>query len=228
MCSIVHAALFVRVQRAGFYRAMIDAALAQLPAPTNPGASLLDVGCGPGLLARRAAALGYSSAGIDQDAAMVRAARLLGGRSKATFSRGTAESVATGGERYAVVAASSLLAVVPDRDATCAALWSTVAPSRTLLIIEPSERMTVEAARTLAGSGRVGRDAGLLVTWARARAGRSVGTALFGGLQDVASVRHAPLLEGLVTASLVTQEPNPATGSASPFSGGLHRRSSID
>jgi SAM-dependent methyltransferase len=58
-----------------------DGIAADIAATAPPGASVLDVGCGPGHLARRLAALGFDVTGIDLDPAMIeRATARDGGR----------------------------------------------------------------------------------------------------------------------------------------------------
>jgi SAM-dependent methyltransferase len=58
-----------------------DGIAADIAATASPGASVLDVGCGPGHLTRRLAALGFDVTGIDLDPAMIeRATTHAGGR----------------------------------------------------------------------------------------------------------------------------------------------------
>lgn len=55
-----------------------DGIAADIAATASPGASVLDVGCGPGHLTRRLAALGFDATGIDLDPAMVERATARG------------------------------------------------------------------------------------------------------------------------------------------------------
>lgn len=57
-----------------------DGIAADIAATASPGASVLDVGCGPGHLTRRLAALGFGVTGIDLDPAMIERATARGGR----------------------------------------------------------------------------------------------------------------------------------------------------
>lgn len=70
--SAFSAALFSRLQAAEFYSALHQQAVELLP--RGEGRTWLDVGCGPGLVARCAAAHGYRARGVDTDPAMVRRA----------------------------------------------------------------------------------------------------------------------------------------------------------
>jgi SAM-dependent methyltransferase len=56
-----------------------DGIAADIAATAAPGASALDVGCGPGHLTRRLAALGFDVTGVDLDPAMIRRATAAGG-----------------------------------------------------------------------------------------------------------------------------------------------------
>jgi ubiquinone/menaquinone biosynthesis C-methylase UbiE len=67
--------LFSWLQGADFYRDLHRQAVACLP--HGAGSQWIDMGCGPGLVARLAAARGYAATGVDSSAGMVRAARLL-------------------------------------------------------------------------------------------------------------------------------------------------------
>jgi SAM-dependent methyltransferase len=59
-----------------FYDGIAD----DIAATASSGASVLDVGCGPGHLTRRLAALGFDATGIDLDPAMIERATARGGR----------------------------------------------------------------------------------------------------------------------------------------------------
>jgi 2-polyprenyl-3-methyl-5-hydroxy-6-metoxy-1,4-benzoquinol methylase len=72
---VIGATLFVWLQGAGFYRDVHQQAVDILP--QGNGKTWLDVGCGPGLVARQAAARGYDATGVDADGNMVRAAKRL-------------------------------------------------------------------------------------------------------------------------------------------------------
>ena len=201
--TVLAARFFTLVQGAGFYRRLLSDAVALLP--EGDGRTLLDAGCGPGLLTRLAAARGYEALGIDADPAMVATARRLARRerSAARFLHGRLGDPATIVPHADVVAAASLLAVVPDREATLEALWRCVRPGGILLIVEATERLTVSAARTLIAGGLPGPRRNLLTVWAAARQGSAVDPTIFDSLVD-AEQRSAPLLGGLASATLFT------------------------
>jgi ubiquinone/menaquinone biosynthesis C-methylase UbiE len=70
-----------------------DAALAIRLTGTEPGDRVVDIGCGPGAAARRAAKLGATVSGIDPAAVMLRTARLFPGRGDVRYLAGTAEDI---------------------------------------------------------------------------------------------------------------------------------------
>ena len=201
------ARFFARVQRAGFYEAHLQEALALLP--PGGGQSLLDAGCGPGLLSRLGARRGYRATGIDADPAMVEAARRIARRegSPAEFACLPAEAAADALGVFDVVAAASLLVVVPDPAAILAALWRSVAPGGSLLVVEAGEGMTVAAARGMIGSGLPGPGRPFLMLWAAARQGRTLDPRVIRALPDSARRIARPLLGGMATATLVRRLP---------------------
>jgi len=74
--GIAAGSAIVRLKRA--LRLNIDYSIRHLPAPSAPGAKLLDVGCGSGPFVALAAALGYRASGIDPDPKAVAAGRDAG------------------------------------------------------------------------------------------------------------------------------------------------------
>ena len=169
------------------------------------GGTLLDVGCGPGLLARLAASRGYQATGIDPDAAMVAAARRLARRegSPAEYLRLGLFEALEATPPAGVVAAASLLAVLPDRAAGLVALWRLVAPGGVLLVVEASSAMTVARANELIATGLPGPRPRMLRLWAQGRQGATVDPAIYNGLPDVDGWQVTELLGGLVEARLL-------------------------
>ena len=67
--SYFGAKLFVWLQGAEFYKSLHAEAIEKLPA--GEGKKWVDVGCGPGLIARFAATKGFDALGIDADSSMI-------------------------------------------------------------------------------------------------------------------------------------------------------------
>jgi SAM-dependent methyltransferase len=200
------ARLFTWIQGAAFYTDVHAEAVRLLP--RGDGRRWLDVGCGPGLVARLASERGYDALGIDRDPAMVRAARDLTQNERCRFEVGElGRGVA---ERHSahVVSAASLLIVLPDPRAGLVELWDCVSPGGTLLVVETTEQMTPERARSVAPHTRPGRRAALSL-WARARSGRALDPRLFDTIDARARGDHA-LLDGLVRAWTFEKQGQPA------------------
>src|SRR4051794_15437950 len=70
-----------------------DAALAITLTGTTAGDRMVDIGCGPGVAARRAAGLGATVTGVDPAAVMLRTARLFPSRNGVRYLRGSAEDI---------------------------------------------------------------------------------------------------------------------------------------
>lgn len=205
--SALGASFFRWVQGADFYidlhREAVDLALATTatPAPT-----WIDVGCGPGLVARLAADRGSLATGIDRDPAMIRAARRHPGTAR--FASGTADALAAGSAD--VVSAASLLYGASDPRSMVATLWAAVAPGGALLIVETTSLMTVDRAR--ARAQEVGpRRRQALTLWARARGGTAFDRTALDFIPSELRTT-SPLLHGLVEAIIVAKpraaEPN--------------------
>ena len=170
---MIGATLFTWLQGAEFYRSLHQQAVALVP--QGEGKTWLDVGCGPGLVARQAAVKGYNVTGVDADAHMVRAARRLAcwQGSSATFRQGDLASLA--GQQADVVSAASLLAVLDDQLAGVTVLWRSVRPGGYLLLIEPTEVMSpANADRLIRAGGLPRKRLRGLKLWAAAREGRAV------------------------------------------------------
>lgn len=195
--------LFTWLQEAEFYQRLHQEAVALLP--PGAGRQWLDVGCGPGLVARLAAARGYNTTGVDTDAHMIRAANRIAARkqSPATFSVGNVAELPA--QSADVVSAASLLAVLDDKRQGLDMLWRCVRPGGALLIIEPTDQMTSANAGRLIANGLSGRHIHGLRLWAAARQGRTIDPELYNSL-DAARLQTVPLLHGLVAAWVIQKK----------------------
>ncbi len=208
--SRLSARFFVQVQSAPFYRQLHERAVRLLPA--GAGKTWFDVGCGPGLVARLAAAHGYRATGFDIDPAMVGEARRIADRTHADFRVASVAQLAASGAGADVVSAASLLAVSGDREDTLRQLMSCVAPGGALLLVETTPRMTPRAAWVWLRKAGFGNGNWILLLWAWARRGRAAleeGVTMHGH-----RIEHADVFEGMVSAWLIRRE---AHGAGSVF-----------
>jgi ubiquinone/menaquinone biosynthesis C-methylase UbiE len=189
--------LFTWLQGADFYHDLHQRAVETLP--EGEGKQWIDIGCGPGLVARLAAARGYATTGIDTSGGMVKAARRLAKwhRSPAQFQQGDLGNLPEQGAD--VVSAASLLAVLDDKPEGLLSLWRGVRAGGHLLVIEPTPEMTPENAAKLIHSGLPGKRLRGLKLWAASRSGRAVESQLFQTL-DAADAQYHDLLGGVVGA----------------------------
>lgn len=192
--SRLGAGLFAWVQAAPAYADLHARAVALLP--EGRGRAWLDVGCGPGLVARLAAERGYLVRGLDRDPAMVRAARHRAAHlDTCRFAVGDVDGLAPDAQAD-VVSAASLLVVLPDPGAGLQRLWQCVRPGGHLLVVEATAGLTLANVRRLRSraSSRL-----VLALWAWMRQGRSLDPRIFDRL-PAATAREVALLDGLVAA----------------------------
>lgn len=196
--------LFTWLQGADFYFDLHQQAVDSLPA--GSGKTWLDIGCGPGLVARLAAERGYRAIGIDTDPKMVAAAKRIARRNHSPAEFQTGDFTSLPAESAQVVSAASLLAVLPDREAGLRSLWHLLRPGGFLLIVEPTRQMTSEnAARAIQNGMRSRRIVGLRM-WANARQGNIVDPEIHQTL-EANSVHFLPLLQGLIGAWVLQKQP---------------------
>jgi 2-polyprenyl-3-methyl-5-hydroxy-6-metoxy-1,4-benzoquinol methylase len=79
---MLRAILFTWMQGAKFYSDLHELAVDSIP--TGKRKTWIDIGCGPGLVSRRAASNNFSVIGIDTDASMIAAARRIAKRQAST------------------------------------------------------------------------------------------------------------------------------------------------
>jgi trans-aconitate methyltransferase len=198
--SSINARFFEWVQGAEFYvdlhRQAVDLTLRTVASPTP---EWIDVGCGPGLVARLAAEGGANAEGIDTDPAMIRRARRHPG--PARFELGDAAELPAACAD--VVSAASLLYGATDPRTTVGTLWAAVRPGGALLVIETTPAMNLAEARRIAGTIPSHRRR-VLSLWARSRQGAAFDRSALDVLPSTQQTT-VPLLDGLVEAIVVAR-----------------------
>ena len=98
--------------------------------------SVLDVGCGGGILAEPLARMGGSVTGIDVTKDLINVAKLHAGESglNITYEHTSAETLADAGQQYDVVLCSEVIEHVPDPQALVSTLSKLVKPNGILFI----------------------------------------------------------------------------------------------
>ena len=196
---MIGAVLFTWLQGAEFYKDLHKQAVDAVP--SGEGKTWIDLGCGPGLVSRLAAANFYDVTGIDTDFSMIKAARRIAKwhGSKAHFEVGDLTYLMD--KKANVISAASLLAVLDDREDALNIMWESVQPNGYLLIIEPTELMNQANANELIKSGLPKKRLNGLKRWAKARENRSIDPAIFENI-EAKDVIILELLGGLVKARI--------------------------
>lgn len=159
---------FAQVQATPGWDAILQsfARFAALP----PRSRVLDVGCGPGALARHLARDGHAVTGIDADPLMVdRAMYLATEVGGAAFELGDVRQLRFADGEFDAALATNVLFLIPDPLAGLREMARVVKTGGIVATLNPSPNLTIAAAESLAdekhldGVGRVS-----LVNWARA------------------------------------------------------------
>lgn len=111
----------------------------------QPGWHTLDVGCGPGLLPALLAARGCQAGGVELDPAMLRPSPLHPG-----VARADALHLPLPAGAFDLVTASNLLFLLPAPQPALAEMRRVLAPGGQVVLLNPSERMSLAAATAVA------------------------------------------------------------------------------
>lgn len=187
------------MQRTDIYRQIHTEAVQLLP--PGQGRQWLDIGTGPGLVARLAAARGYQVLGVDSDPSMINAARRQA-RNLPGCHFEVRDLHDVGEAKADVVSATSLLCVLPDPTSGLRALLAATRPGGAVLAIETTSAMAhaseLPGARHLSARSRA-----MLTLWARARR-TPIPDTVWTAVPKTTSIVHHHLLDGMVEAVLVS------------------------
>lgn len=200
--SQLSAHFFSYVQGAAFYRELHNSAVKLLP--KGKGDVWFDVGSGPGLVARLAAAYGYQATGFDIDPAMVGQAHKIAKHevSPTGYEIAGINELAASGRKADVVSAASLLAVLNDKEGALRQLMSCLNDDGTLLMIETTDSMKPRAAWAWLQKNGFGRRNWILLLWAWTRIQRPA-VKLTDMQLPGCRIEHIDVFAGLVSAWLV-------------------------
>jgi ubiquinone/menaquinone biosynthesis C-methylase UbiE len=141
-----------------------------LPAVTDAREPLrfLDVGCGPGHVARGLARSGYQVIGIDRSRSFLRIARKLAANDRnLSFQLSPTEKLPFEDASFDYTYATGVIYWVEHMVATLREMVRVTRPSGTVAFLDPHASMSVSNARAYGAQNRMsGRDTRKLVTWA--------------------------------------------------------------
>jgi ubiquinone/menaquinone biosynthesis C-methylase UbiE len=136
-----------------------------------PGTRVLDVGCGPGHLARLLARRGCEVAGADRGWRLLRIARRLAGREglAINFRRGSAERLPFPAGSFDCVLATTVVYLVPEPAAMLGEMARVARRGGVVASLDPADTLTRAAMEEYCGRHALPpRDARKLLVWARA------------------------------------------------------------
>jgi ubiquinone/menaquinone biosynthesis C-methylase UbiE len=159
---------FAQVQATPGWEAIIQsfARFAALP----PNSKVLDVGCGPGSLARHLARDGHTVTGVDADPLMIdRAQYLATNVSGVTFEVGDVRNLRFDEGAFDAALATNVIFLLPDPLLGLKQMTRVVRPGGLVAMLNPSPKMSVAAAEAQADEHRLeGFPRVSLINWARA------------------------------------------------------------
>ncbi len=159
---------FAQVQATPGWDAVIQSFARFIALP--PNSRVLDVGCGPGSLARHLVRDGHTVAGIDADPLMIDRAQYLATEvNGVTFEVGDVRNLRFDDGAFDAALATNVIFLLPDPLAGLRQMTRAVKPGGLVAMLNPSPKMSVAAAEAQADEHKLeGMARVSLVNWARA------------------------------------------------------------
>jgi ubiquinone/menaquinone biosynthesis C-methylase UbiE len=168
MTNQTFADYFAQVQATPGWDAIIQSFARFVALP--PNSRVLDVGCGPGSLARHLARDGHTVTGIDADPLMIDRAQYLATEvSGVAFEVGDVRNLRFEDATFDAALATNVIFLLPDPLAGLRQMTRTVKPGGLIAMLNPSSKMSVAVAEAQADEHKLeGMARVSLVNWARA------------------------------------------------------------
>jgi ubiquinone/menaquinone biosynthesis C-methylase UbiE len=137
-------------------------------ANANPALRFLDVGCGPGHVARQLAQSGYTVTGVDRSRSLLRIAKKLGAKERSLdFHLSATDQLPFANASFDYTYATGVIYWVEHLLATLREMVRVTRPSGVVAFLDPHASMSVSNARAYARRNLMSnRDTSKLVTWA--------------------------------------------------------------
>ena len=140
----------------------------ELPKPARgTGLRILDVGCGPGHMARELAEAGYDVTGVDRCRALLRRARQSARHTAARFRYATSDALPFADASFDLTYATGVIYWIEHLDATLREVVRVTRPGGRVAFMDPHESLTIANARAYSERhGLSGRDTRKMAAWA--------------------------------------------------------------
>jgi ubiquinone/menaquinone biosynthesis C-methylase UbiE len=158
--------LFARLQRTSWYASMLDDWIEALG--PQPGCSVLEVGCGPGVFSQRLAKQSLSVTGVDYSHAMIASAKRLASTGlDLSFEQGDAHALGYAQGRFDYVIGASLINVIDSPIRALEEMQRVTAPHGSVSFLVPSTSMNAASAQAFVRERKLrGFASSAMRTWA--------------------------------------------------------------